>query len=143
MKKATYILLLFPLLFLSCEIEMSDNGKLDGNWQLQTIDTLSTGGVCDMTRSCIYWGIENHLLQVKNTEKGEKILFRFEQEKDMLTIHSPHVIKSQYETVPVEDENLLFPFGINSTEETFVMEHISNSKMVLSSELLRLHFRKY
>lgn len=144
MKKVFYIIIsLFSLLFFSCEIETSSNGKLDGNWQLQSCDTLSTGGICDMKRSGIYWAFENHLLQIRNIEKGEKILFRFERASNTLTIHSPHRFESRYETVPVEDVDQLIPFGIQGTEDTFQMEKLSGGILVLSNQQLRLHFRKY
>lgn len=143
MKKAIYILLLFPILLISCEIETSSNGKLDGNWQLQSFDTLSTGGVCDMTKSGIYWGVENNILQVRNIEKNDKILFRFEKNGYALTVHSPHIYESQYVTVPLEDESRLIPFGIHSAEETFTIEVLSNSHLVLTNQLLRIRFRRY
>ncbi|MCH5174399.1 MAG: lipocalin-like domain-containing protein [Prevotellaceae bacterium] len=143
MKKGIYILLLLPLLLISCEIETSGNGKLDGNWQLLSFDTLSTGGVCNMKESGIYWGVENHLLQVRNVDKEVKILFRFEKSENTLTVHSPHVFIGRYETVPVEDESMLEPFGIYGTEEVFAVERLSGSSMVLTNERLRLRFRKY
>lgn len=144
MKKVIYILfLLFPILFFSCEIETSGNGKLDGNWQLLSVDTLSTGGVCDMKQSSIYWGVEKNLLQVRNTENGEKIFFRFEKNENVLIIHSPHVFESKYETVPVEDESRLVPFGIQGLEDVFQIEKLTNSNFVLVNQQLRLHFRKY
>lgn len=143
MKKAIYILLLFPIFLISCEIETSSNGKLDGNWQLQSFDTLSTGGVCDMKKSGIYWGIENNLLQVKTIGKTNRILFRFEKNEDALTIHSPHIFESQYVTVPLEDESQLIPFGIHGSKETFTIDVLSNSHLVLTNQQLRLRFRRY
>ena len=53
MQKIIFIILSCFLLS-ACELEMSDNGKLDGNWQLRQTDTVSTGGICDMSRSYIY-----------------------------------------------------------------------------------------
>ena len=143
MKKNIFILLLFPIFLISCEIETSSNGKLDGNWQLQSFDTLSTGGVCDMSKSTIYWGIENNILQVRNINNGEKILFRFEKGDGMLKIHSPHVYESQYVTVPLENDSLLTPYGILGTEDTFTMEQLSGNSLVLTNQQLRLRFRKY
>lgn len=144
MRKVLYILLLLlPTLFFSCEIETSGNGKLDGNWQLQFVDTLSTGGICDMGQSGIYWGVENKLLQVRNTESGKKILFRFEKNENTLTIHSPHLVENKYETTPVEDVSVLAPYGISGTEEMFVVEKLSNGRLFLASKQLRLRFRRY
>ena len=144
MKKSIYILLLLPIFFISCEIETSNNGKLDGYWQLQSFDTLSTGGVCDMSKSGIYWCVEKDLLLVRNIKKGERILFRFKQSENTLSIHSPHVFGGQqYETIPLEDESRLVPFGIHGTEDIYKVDKLSNSCLVLTDKQLRLRFRKY
>ena len=147
MKKSLYILLLLlpiSILLISCEIETSGNGKLDGNWQLQSFDTLSTGGICDMSESTIYWGIENKILQIRNIKKAEKILFRFEKSGSTLTITNPHLYDNRkYETTPIEDKSVLLPFGIQDIEETYTIEQLSNSCFVLKNQQLRLHFRKY
>ena len=72
MKKLIYIIISFILT--SCELEMTDNGALDGNWQLRQIDTLSTGGTCDMSRSYIYWAVQNHILQVRDIDNNNLII---------------------------------------------------------------------
>ena len=33
----------------ACEIESHDNGKIDGFWHLEHIDTLATGGTLDVS----------------------------------------------------------------------------------------------
>ena len=143
MRKLIYILLLFPMFLVSCEIETSSNGKLDGNWQLLSFDTLSTGGICDMSKSGIYWGIENNLLQVRDIAKEEKLFFRFERNGNTLKIYNPHILESHYVTVPVEDESMLTPFGILGKEDVYTMEQLSGSSLVLTNQRLRLRFRKY
>lgn len=149
MKKILYlflfcILLPMSLLLTSCDLETSGNGKLDGNWQLRQIDTLSTGGVCDMTYSYIYWGIENKLLQVRDIDNDNlRILFRFDKQGDHLTIHSPHRVITKDELEPVENAELLTPLGIIGTEDTFIFENLSSGNMTLKNERFRLHFRKY
>lgn len=37
-------------------IETSDNGDLDGYWQLSQVDTLANGVQVDMTSSKVFWG---------------------------------------------------------------------------------------
>ena len=51
--KIRYILLSMVALFSlsACEIETHDNDKLDGFWHLERVDTIATGGVCDMSTS--------------------------------------------------------------------------------------------
>lgn len=128
----------------SCEIETSENGALDGNWQFRQIDTLSTGGTCDMSHSNIYWAVENHLLLLRNIDKGnQKLLFRFEKEGDMLKIHTPHYVITKDEVVLLDDTSLLYPFGISGPEDLFVIEKNTHESLILRNDLFRLHFRKY
>ena len=47
------------MLFTACGIDFegSDNGKLDGFWHLEKVDTLATGGVTDY--SCFFLRISD------------------------------------------------------------------------------------
>ena len=57
MRKIIYILALCTFL-VSCELETSGNKELDGYWQMNQVDTLSTGGVADTREALIYWGVQ-------------------------------------------------------------------------------------
>lgn len=142
---APKLLLLLSCLFItSCEIEMTDNGKLDGNWQLRQIDTLATNGTCDMSYSSIYWGMENNLLQVRDIDNNNlRILFRFNHQGDSLFIFDPYHVITKDELEPVESDSLLLPLGISQTEEHFLIEQLSNGNLTLKSPIYRLRFRKY
>lgn len=142
---APKLLLLLSCLFItSCEIEMTDNGKLDGNWQLCQIDTLATNGTCDMSYSSIYWGMENNLLQVRDIDNNNlRILFRFNHQGDSLFIFDPYHVITKDELEPVESDSLLLPLGISQTEEHFLIEQLSNGNLTLKSPIYRLRFRKY
>jgi len=137
-------LLLSTLLLTGCELETSHNGKLDGNWQLRKIDTLATGGICDMSYSYIYWAVQNDLLQVRDIDNGnQKYFFRFQKQGNQLTISAPHRIITKDELQPLETAELLLPFGIIGTEDTFTITQLSNGSLTLNNTLYRLHFRKY
>ena len=69
MRKIFYILTLGVLL-VSCELETSGNEELDGYWQMNQVDTLSTGGVADTREALVYWGIQGKLLQIRFSETG-------------------------------------------------------------------------
>lgn len=142
MKKTLYILLSCTLL-VSCQLETSNNGALDGNWQLRQIDTLSTGGVCDMTYSYIYWGIENDLLQVRDIDNSMKILFRFDKQEDLLTIYSPYHVVTKDLLEPLENAELLTPFGIAGTQDTFQIEQLNHNTLTIRNQYYRMHFRRY
>jgi hypothetical protein len=123
---------------------MTDNGKLDGNWQLRQIDTLATNGTCNMSYSSIYWGMENNLLQVRDIDDNNlRILFRFNHQGDSLFIFDPYHVITKDELEPVESDSLLLPLGISQTEEHFLIEQLSNGNLTLKSPIYRLRFRKY
>ena len=143
MKKILY-LFLTCILIAACDLEVLDNGKMDGNWQLRQIDTLASKGVCDMTYSYIYWGIQDELLQVRDIDNSnQRIFFHYNSQGDSLTIHSPYLAITKNELEPVEDIEILLPLGITSTEDHFYIEKLSGSTMILKNECYRLHFRKY
>ncbi len=137
--------LILPCLFLAaCDLEYSNNGMLDGNWQLRQIDTLATNGTCNMSQSYIYWAVQDKLLQIRDIDNDNLIiLFRFEKKEGHLTILSPCKVITKDELVPLETNELLLPFGITDIEETFLIENLSHGNLVLSNDLYRLHFRKY
>jgi hypothetical protein len=146
MKRIVYILALSVML-VSCELETSGNKELDGYWQMSQVDTLSTGGVADTREALVYWGVQGKLLQIRFSENGkflgEGLLFRFNRDNGMLTLSSP-ILHHLYETdEPISDVELLKPFGIFNLEEVFSIEELNDDVMVLASDTLRLHFRRY
>lgn len=146
MKRIAYILTLSVIL-VSCELETSGNKELDGYWQMSQVDTLSTGGVADTREALVYWGVQGKLLQIRFSENGkflgEGLLFRFNRDNGMLTLSSP-ILHHLYETdEPISDVELLKPFGIFNLEEVFSIEELNDDVMVLASDTLRLHFRRY
>lgn len=146
MRKILYLLAL-GMMVVSCELETSGNGKLDGYWQMSQVDTLETGGIADTRESLIYWGVQGNLIQIRYSENhvylGEGLLFRFDNKKSILTLSSP-VIHHLYETdEPVDDVEILKPYGIYHLEEKFSIELLDEDSMVLTNDVLRLHFRRY
>ena len=146
MRKIFYILTL-GVLFVSCELETSGNDELDGYWQMSQVDTLSTGGVADTREALVYWGIQGKLLQIRFSENGkylgEGFMFRFNREDDVLTLSSP-ILHHLYKTdEPITDVEVLKPYGIFDIEEVFTIEELNDHNMVLTNDVLRLHFRRY
>ena len=146
MKKLLSILAL-SMLMVSCELETSGNKELDGYWQMEQVDTLSTGGVADTRESLVFWGIQGKLLQIRYSEGGnylgEGLFFRFSREDSYLRLYSP-VLHHLYETdEPIEDVEILKPFGIFNLEEVFYLEVLNDDALVVSNDQLRLYFRRY
>ena len=140
-------LLTLPLLgllsFSSCDLEMSDNGKLDGYWQLARIDTIDGGG-CDMVPSRIFWSVQLHLLQLSDhSGRNSTYLLRFEQSDNHLRVYDPYLSARNEGDKPLDDAAVLQPYGIQSLDELFVIEGLDNKNLTLKSSLLRLQFNRY
>ena len=138
MRKLTYIIATALVAgATSCDIEHIDNGKLDGLWKLQAMDSLSNQVTVDMNWSNLSYAIQGNLLQLG------RVYFRFDHQGDSLILHDPYVNSFDVSETLI-DISLVTPFGINNIpREAFYVDELSRSKMVLRSEFLRLHFEKY
>lgn len=127
--------------FPSCE--KIDNGDLDGNWHLTSIDTLATGGRMDVHELCLNWGIQGHLLQ---PYKGlEAYVFFFDHSDGLLKLSDGHRRERLEGDIPLTDEDLplIAPFGINHLNPTFNVEKLNKKSLVLSDNEFRLSFERF
>lgn len=128
----------------ACTMETSDNGKLDGMWQLTQLDTLSTAGCTDMRQSGIFWSVQRNLLKTAALyESDTGVFFRFQHNGTQLTISEPYIDNRSEGDIKVEDPEVLSKYNIDALEQTFEIEKLTSAKMVLTSERFRFHFRKY
>lgn len=133
----------------SCELYTSDNGKLDGFWHLERVDTLATGGQKDLSEQRVFWAIEAKLLNVRDSDHDSRgFYFRFNQTADSLILTEPydyggHDDQEGGGDVPVTDVEVLAPYGINNLEEHYQKESLTGSRMTLKSKTLRLFFKKF
>ena len=134
---------LIMAVFASCDIETSDNGDLDGFWHLDRVDTLSTGGRADLSNKYIFWSVQKDLINtVDRHDSASDYLFRFEHKGKTLRLYDPHVNDRMNGDPAVEDPAVLNPFGVNALDETFNVNKLTGSKMVLSTDELKLSFTK-
>ena len=64
---------------ISCDIETSDNGNLDGFWQLTQIDSVAINKSVSMKESQIFWAFQTDVMEVRNLKAGDtKVLRRLE-----------------------------------------------------------------
>lgn len=145
MKKILSYIFVAATMLTSCEIETSDNGKLDGYWKLCSIDTLSTGNKADFTEKSIFWAVQANILstQDKNNLLNPKYIFRFQHTADSLIVYNPQIYDKAEGNKEVTQIDELRIFGINSLTSRFHVESLSHKKLTLSDEYLRLHFRKF
>mgnify|MGYP001774591009 FL=1 len=125
MRKLTYIIATALVAgATSCDIEHIDNGKLDGLWKFQALDSLSNQVTVDMSRSNLSYAIQGNLLQLG------RVYFRFDHQGDSLILHDPYV-NSFDVSETLTDISLVTPFGINNIpREAFYVDELSRSKMV-------------
>ena len=149
MKQLRYVIVmvvaLLPLTLLtSGELETSDNGKLDGFWHLERVDTLQTGNSCDLSGELLFWGVEMKLLSV--TDRNYRLhsaFFRFEHSGDILRLYEPRTDDRMNDDPVIDNPSVIAPFGINSLDEKYSVEKLTSGEMVLRTEKLRLVFRKF
>lgn len=132
------------IMITSCTLDSSDNGALDGYWQLSSIDTLANGHSVNMRDSGIFWAFNFNLLVTRSTKEplGE-ILYDFENTEDNLILSNPYILYRDSSDIKVTDVNLLKKYGVNSLLESFTIQHLNSNKMALQSNMLRLNFKKY
>lgn len=141
------------MLFTACGIDFegSDNGKLDGFWHLEKVDTLATGGVTDYSQKRVFWGVQAKLISMYDTDVDSNHGFytRFTQTSDSLFIHTLYKDNWHEDSgenggdQPLTDYTPMRPYGINAMEDHFAKEKLSGSRMILKSKMLRLYFRKF
>lgn len=150
MKKSLNIIILFfaniilCMTLSSCDLEISDNGDLDGYWQLTKVDSIESGTITSMKGSNIFWAIQADVLQVRNINyHNRKILFRFTNKNGQLNIYNPLLEINKDERVEVTNDSILKPLYIQSANETFTIDQLTNSNMILSNNMLRIYFKKH
>ena len=142
MKKITFLFAAF-LLLTSCEIEFSNNGKLDGFWQLIAVDTLATQHTSDLKTSGRTWAFQGRLLEMRDTKGGySDLYFSFEHRGDSLFLDSPYLSDRDVDDIKITDVNIVRPYGVNGLKEGFEIENLSNNKLILRSKTLRVMLRK-
>ena len=143
MKKITFLFAAL-LLLTSCEIEFSNNGKLDGFWQLIAVDTLATQHTSDLKTSGRTWAFQGRLLEMRDTKGGySDLYFSFEHRGDSLFLDSPYLADRDVDDIKITDVNIVRPYGVNGLKEGFEIESLSNNKLILRSKTLRLLFKKH
>ena len=128
------------------ELHSSKNGDLDGFWHLETIDSLATGNTCDLREERRFWMFQGTIFQLYCPELhgGQRFVSQFSNDNGQITIWKVLYDRREEGDPVVENVEILQPFGINKIEgEVFRVEELSGSKMTLSTETLRLSFKKH
>ena len=148
-KISLYILIGVCVLLGSCDITTSDNGDIDGIWQLRAIENLQTNQTFDGRDKAVQWNFQGTLLMLRgNTETDfNEVLCRFKHEGNKLILFDPYYsgrfVEGVNEDVKVEDASALEIYGVYQLEESFQVLELNSDDMILESSSVRLYFRKY
>lgn len=144
MRKLLYIFTML-LMLAACDIHTSNNGDLDGYWQLRSVDTLSSGMSCDMRDSMLFWSFQDNLLHVRDNkeEKLDKVFMRFTLSDKVMTLTNPIIDLRDSSDLVLTDTTFLRHYGIHDMPETLKVVTLNSSTMILENRVLRLNFRKY
>lgn len=96
-----------------------------------------------MTEELIFWSVQVDLLNTvdRNGIHGS-YFFYFENKDNTLRLYRPCTDDRMNSDPEVTSAEVLQPFGVNAIDETFCIETLTNSHMVLRSDKLKLTFRK-
>ena len=128
----------------ACDVEFSDNGDLDGFWQLSQVDTIQTGKMGDFRDKGLTWAFQGKILEVRDVQKvHQDIILSFSHTDHTLRVYSPYLVDRENDDLRIEDQELLKPYGISMPEESFAIKELKSDKMILESGMFRLYFLKY
>jgi len=124
-----------------CTLDTSNNGDLDGNWQLMRVDTIG-GGTTDTKNWQIFYAIQFRLLDISaySYPAGGSggFIFHFDYTADSLKLSTAVTDGSE-----MYDLKSLELFGLTELNEHFKIQLLNSNNLVLESKKLKLTFRKF
>lgn len=126
----------------SCTIVTSDNGDLDGLWQLTIKENLQTGTVTDMREKSVSWAFQGSLIQM-NSLVVEEVTGQFIHTDDYLKVWNLNQFSHQDGDTKIENVKKLHQFGVYQLEPTFKVLELDKKTLQLQCDSIRLNFRKY
>lgn len=145
MKRFLFIIIGVALLMTSCDKETSDNGNLDGLWQMTLMQNSTTDNVkSDMRSSGITWAFQGHILELRDVKKGSQdIIMSFNHNGNKLKVFAPYRVDRDSDDIIINDVALLLPYGIGNTTVEYNITELSGNCMILDDDVWHLEFRKY
>jgi hypothetical protein len=154
----TALMLLAISLCTACD-KMPDNGQLDGMWQLMSIET-ADGQILNVKEQQHYWSFRLRLVQftTSRTFDGTKYYAHFSREGGNIVL-TDFCLETRYEKdtddnewISSEKADLLHPWGVygqadetlsQKIKATYQVEALSDTRLVLKSDQVRLTLRKF
>ncbi len=131
------LLFILFMLGISCCEKAPINGKLDGRWQLMTIE-YADGKIEECNR--IYYSIQLHLVEISaKGGNGGTHIGRFSYKEDEVTMSE---FRHREDEEKLTELNEL-PFGLNQAINHLQVEKATRKKLILKSDYARLTFRNF
>jgi len=145
MKRFLYIIIGVTILMTACDKETSDNGNLDGLWQMTLMQNNTTDNAkSDMRSSGITWAFQGHILELRDVNKvHQDIIMSFDHNGNKLKVFAPYRVDRDSDDIIINDVALLLPYGIGSTTAEYNVIELSGSRMIIDDNVWHLEFRKY
>lgn len=146
MKKFISVMAIVCCMLVGCETWSSDNGELDGIWYLSRVDSLENYNFSPYREKRVFWSFQGTIMQAhSSSDLLTKFMCKFERKNNSLRVYSPYLYDRMNgdEYLTEDDIIRVADFGINNLDETFNIETLNNSTMVLRGNKLRLIFEKY
>lgn len=127
----------------SCDFVTSDNGDLDGLWQLTFKENLRTNQTVDMRDKMVAWAFQRGLVQM-NSEQLEEVTGEFALTDEWLKVTNLNYFTHTDGDARIDSvDNVLRELGIYGLEPTYQVKELSKSTLRLQNDSIRLNFRKY
>ena len=91
--------------------------------------------------SCTLWTFQGPIMQAYDFTDNKIYCIHYSHTGNTLKLTEPRVNDRTKGDPLVEDASVLHPLGIHTLEETYTVEELDGSKMVLADTIYRLHFR--
>ena len=125
-----------------CELHTTPHGDLYGHWQLVAVDTVG-GASTDLGSRRVFWSIQNSLVLCGDYEgQTSSVVSRFRQQSDSLFLEKLFYNDRIHGDPEVSDLATVSVYGFTSLKPCYAIEHLSDQRMTLHAQPLRLHFRK-
>lgn len=133
--------------FVACD-KMPENGDLDGQWQMTNIKHLDHDAPSDTLKGKVYWNFQLKLLSIYTPDdlhnQGSNYTFcRFQVKGDSLHITKSYVHSMNTDLEMEDGVTYLDVVGLHNNRESYAIQTLTDSRMVLRSDYHELEFRKW
>lgn len=146
MMKRFYIYIIgVVLLLVGCDVETSNNGNLDGFWQMTQMVDKQVNTIYDMCNSGLTWSFQGEMLELRDVKKiHQDIIGDFSYQGGTLSVNHLYIVDRDKGDVSIDDPiTYLVPYGIGRLQDQFQVLELSSDQMILESADFLLRFRKY